>query len=307
MILKIPLSPIVKAMAKGDQKYLKNHKTFGTFSVKKDLPYIDDGDEYHFLDIIQPVLGHDNGITLFYIHGGAYLYGTKDISRIFTSWYANQGFTVIAINYRLTSVENHIGIKEQISDVFAALKFIEDNKHEFDVKMNKFCLMGDSAGGHFSLLTDIIYHSKEAQEYFDIKELPNIDIKCLALNSTMYDFEALLPMARKYLTKRNCKKVLSEHCFDNEYMKKNSPRYYVKNGVKLHPLFNSTAYHDMFIDQSLLLKNDGKKYGLDLEFLLETSPRKEIGHVYNHFVFEDEGLKCNEAMVKFFKHHCDVE
>lgn len=307
MIIKMPLSMLVHRMSKLDKDFLNSHKTFGTYSVKKDLAYIDDGDRQHLFDIIAPVLNHDNGITLFYIHGGAYIYGDKDLSRVFTSWFANQGFTIISINYRLVNNEENIDIRNQISDVFAALSYVYENRHFYDLKLDKFCLMGDSAGGHLSLLTDIIYHSKEAQKYYGINSLPNISIKCLALNSTMYDYPSLLPFGRKYLTKRNLQKIFSKNCFDPDFMMKNSPSYYLNQGVQIDPIFNSTAYHDLFLSQSLRLRREAKELKIPLNFLLEASSRKDVGHVYNHFIFDDVGLKCNQAMVDFFKKNCSIE
>lgn len=294
-------------MLKGDKKFVETHKTFGNFSVKKDIAYIDDGNKYHLLDVMSPVLNHDNGITLFYIHGGAYIYGEKELNKIFTSWYVDQGFTVISINYRLINNNENVDFKEQINDIFSALNFIVENKHSLGIDLDNFCIMGDSAGGHMSLITDIIFHSSEVQNYYGFTKLPKLKIKCVALNSTMYDYPSLLPLARKFLTKKDTKKLFSKYCFDDHYMEDNSPSKYIQGGVKLDPLFASTSYHDMFMDQSLKLKHDAEKYNLDLEFLLETSPNKKIGHVYNHFVFDNEGLKCNNAMVKFFKKNCNIE
>lgn len=307
MFIKVPVSFMVKNMEKGDKKFLKNTKSFGTFSIMKDLPYIDDGDEYHKLDVLAPVLGKENGIVLFYIHGGAYLYGKKEYAQIFNSWFTNQGYTVVSINYRLIDLSENIDIEDQIRDVFAAIKFVYEFRHEYKLNFDKFCLMGDSAGGHLCLMTDLVMHSKELQEYYKISDVPPVDIKCIALNSTMYNFKSLVPLARKYLTKKGTKKVLGNRCFDDEFIKQNSPKNYVEKGYKFSPLFNSSSYHDYFNGQSLGLKHDAKTYNLDLEFLFETSPRKCIGHIYNHFVFDDEGLKCNNAMSAFFKKHCGVE
>ena len=99
MIIKIPISLYKKLIYNNDKKYLKKLKTFGNFSVKKDLAYIDDGNKFHLLDILCPVLNKENGVVLFYIHGGSYLYGEKEASRVFTSWFTHKGFIVIAINF----------------------------------------------------------------------------------------------------------------------------------------------------------------------------------------------------------------
>lgn len=306
MCLKIPLFIFKKAMANGDKKFLSNHKSFGNFSIMKDLPYVDDGDQFHKLDILKPVLGSENGITLFYIHGGGYLYGTKEMSQIFCSWFVNKGFTVISINYRLMN-DDDVDFKEQIKDVYAALKYVYDNRHNFDVDFSNLCLMGDSAGGHMALMLDLLLKYQDIQKYYGINDDLHIKIKCLALNSAMYDYASLVPFGLKYVTKRNLKKVLSKYCFDEEYLKKNSPREYILNGYNLSPTLNTTSYHDILNFQAFKFKNDAEKLSLNVKTFIETSPRKQIGHVYNHFLFTDEGEKCNQMMVDYLKVNCHIE
>lgn len=304
MFIKVPLSVLLHVMKNGDEKFLKKTKTFGTFSVKKDLSYIDDGSEFHKLDVLAPVLNHENGIVLFYIHGGAYVHGMKEHSRPFTSWFVSKGFTVIAINYRLIDKKGTLSVIDQLQDVIAALQYISDNRHNLNLNMDKFCLLGDSAGGHLCLLTDMIYRSKELQEYMNIKELPPVKIRCLGLDSTMYDYEKLRQNSRKYLTNHGNIHLFSNKLDDPSYLKGVSPKTYLTSGVKLSPVFNSTAYNDFFKEQSYLFKRDCEKHGVDLTFYFEPSLDKKIGHVFNHFNFDNEGLNCNMALCDFFKKYC---
>lgn len=306
MFIKIPLFIFKKAMANGDRDFAKSHKSFGNFSIMKDLPYIDDGNIFHKLDILKPVLGKENGITLFYIHGGGYIHGTKEDSQIFNSWFVDKGFTVISINYRLMN-DDDVDFKEQMKDIVCALNYVYENRHNFEIDFSYLCFMGDSAGGHMALMLDLLMHYKEISDYYGFSVNKEINVKCIALNSTMYDYASLIPFGLKYVTKRNLKKVLSKYCFDKEYVKKNSPREYIKSGYKISPLLNTTSYHDMFNFQSLKLKKDAEKLNLNVQTFIETSSKKQIGHVYNHFLFVDEGEKCNQTMVDFFKHNCFIE
>ena len=305
MFIKIPIRFFIKAMANGDKKFIKKHKTFGNFHLYKDLAYIDDGDEYHLLDIYSPVLNHENNVTLFYVHGGAYVYGHKDYQRVFCSWFVNEGFKVITPNYPLLNNEKNVDVKTQVQDLFKALEFIEEFHLLYNVNLNNFCLMGDSAGGHLCLLIDLIYHNKDIQEFFEIKKLPNINIKCVALNSSMYDYPSLRKLGEDVLRKKDVLKLFSSYCYEDNYMRDLSPRYYINKGAKLSPLFASSSFHDYFLDQTLRLKKDAKDLNLDAEILIETSPNKKIAHVYNHFIFENEGYKCNKAMVDFFLKWCN--
>lgn len=306
-IFKIPVPIAKKSMERGDIKFNSSHKSYGNYNVKANLSYVDDDERGHKLDIYTPV-DNNNGITLLYIHGGAYVHGWKEANSVFVSWFVNQGFSVVSMNYRLAGGIDEINVKDQIQDVFEVLKFIANNHLFYKISKDKFFIMGDSSGGHLSLMTDIIYHDKEAQEFYGIDELPDVKISGVAVNSTMYDYVEVVKMGRRLLTKRGCRELFSKNYLDENYVLKNSPRYYFNKKIQLEPLFASSSNHDYFYYQSYLFNKDCKELGYSFEYLFEVTPNKNIGHVYNHFHLEDEeGLRCNNAMVEFFKKNVDIE
>lgn len=300
-IFKIPVPIAKKSMERGEVKFNNSHKSYGDYNIKADLSYVEDDERGHKLDIYTPTK-NNNGITLLYIHGGAYVHGWKETNSVFISWFVNQGFSVVSMNYRLAGGLDEWNVKDQIHDVFSVLKFISDNRLFYNISKDKFFIMGDSSGGHLSLMTDIIYHDKEAQEYYGIAEIPDVKISGIAVNSTMYDYVEVVKLGRKMLSKKGCRELFSKQYIDEEYVKKNSPRYYFQKQIKLDPIFASSSNHDFFKFQSFLLNKDCKKLGYSLEYLFENTPNKNIGHVYNHFHLDDEeGLRCNNAMIEFFK------
>ena len=307
MSIKIPLNLILHFVRKGDEKYLKNHRTFGNFSLIKDLTYKTSDSSFHKLDIIAPVLNHDNGILLFSVHGGGYVYGDKKYNSIFHSYFADKCFTIISANYRLIDNDYDVSIVEQLQDIVDALTYAYDNCHFHKLNFDKLFLVGDSAGGHLVFLLDILFPDEEARRYFNIKNLPPIKIRGVCLNSTMYDMKSLYKYAEKFLSKRGLKKVFSKRCIDEEFMLKTSPSYYVRKNIKLDPLFNSSSYKDQFLSQSLLLKRDMIANQYDFIFDYCRSSDKKYGHIYNHFNFDGEGKRCNEAMINFFMKWANID
>lgn len=303
MIIKVSHKPFIYFMKRGDIKFMKTHKTFGNINVKKDIQYIPDGEWAHRLDIVYPA-ENSNGVTLLCIHGGAYVHGGKDETLIYASYFASRGFTVVVMNYRLASVKNKIALREQLHDVFYCLDFIRQNRVYYKIDTDKFAIIGDSAGGHLSLLTNIVYHDEEAQKYFGINRLPDIKAKCYALNSPMYELSSLIKESAKVVTKKGMSNFFSPNYKDPEYQKMNSPRYYFQKKLDLEPIFASTSLHDVYRFQTVLLIKDCKELGYkDFEYIDEQSADKRIGHVYNHFVFENEGKYCNEKMIEFILKH----
>lgn len=305
-IIKAPLWLYKSRIEKTTKKRLKNVKSFGNFNVKGNLSYIDDDLDAHKLDIYTPA-ENGNGITLFYIHGGAYVARTKEDSRIFASWFANQGFNVVVMNYRYLDLSEKITLKDQVHDVFKALLFVGKHKLYYKLNLKNFFIVGDSSGGHLALLVDIILKNKDAREIFEINEVLQTKYLGIALNSPMYDYCLLAKYGSKYLTKKALKELFGPSYKNEEILKMMSPRYYFNSGYTPCPLFVSTSFNDRFRTQSYLLNKDCKKLGYEITYHYEPSPRKVANHIYNHFMFDEEGLKCNIAMVDFFLKHSVID
>ena len=299
-IFKLPLSIAIASMSRGDKNFRLKNKTYGNFNVKKDLSYIVDDSNEHKLDIYSPV-ENANGITLFCIHGGGYVYGDKMHQDVFVSWFVNKGFTVVVPNYRLAEKFGSISIVDQVKDCIEALKFVEKEKDYYSIPMDGFFLVGDSAGGHICLMIDILSKREDARKYYGLDDMPKLRIDGIALNSTMYDYDEVQLLAKKLLSKKGRRWMFSDKYKDPEFIKMNNPRFYVKDGYRPLPLFASTAYHDYFSSQSYRLNADCEQFGIQIDYLYEASPNKNIGHVYNHFhLDENEGIKCNQRMIEFF-------
>lgn len=302
MIFKAGKKLFINLMKNNDEKRLKGLKTFGNINIRSDVQYVDDGLVEHRLDIIYPA-ENSNGMVILYVHGGSYIYGYKEYSSIFTSCFASNGFTVIAMNYRLANHKENIGVVEQVQDVFACLDFLEKNRIYYKLDTDKFAIMGDSAGGHLSLITNILFNNPEYREFFGIKEVPDLKVKCYSLDSPMYDMNILLKNGRKLLNKSLLRDIFTNNYKDEEYLTKLSPRYYFNKNVQLDPIFVNTSLHDDFSFQSHLLKTECDKLGIPLKYYKCESPDKNIGHVYNHFVFDKEGKVCNDMIIDFIKEH----
>ncbi len=63
--------------------------------------------------------------------------------------FARAGFVVAAVEYRPASVEPFPGF---VSDVKAAIRFLRANCDDFDIDPNRIAVLGDSSGGHTSLM-----------------------------------------------------------------------------------------------------------------------------------------------------------
>ncbi|MCM1113861.1 MAG: alpha/beta hydrolase [Clostridium sp.] len=147
----------------------------------KDIPYIDDGNIYHKLDVFYPQnTTLDTKLPVIIdIHGGGWMCGTKDANDHYCRALADRGFTVFSISYRLVP---DVTVNEQLQDCMTALKWISDNMGNYPCDATNIMLTGDSAGGQLSLYSAVLMQSAELRETFNVDNV-NLDIDALLLTS----------------------------------------------------------------------------------------------------------------------------
>lgn len=184
---KLQRNRIIKMMemiwyfcADGDAKKHESQTPPDTESVK-DIPYIDDGNIYHKLDVFYPKdLAPDEKLPVIIdIHGGGWMYATKDLNEYYCKEIASKGYIVFSISYRLVP---DVTVNEQIQDCASALAWISENMSNYPANANTVMLTGDSAGGQLSAYCTVLNQSAELREVFGTCET-NLNIKCLALTS----------------------------------------------------------------------------------------------------------------------------
>jgi acetyl esterase/lipase len=105
-------------------------------------------DTYYRTDIVGGVPGEwvtapakpADAPTLLYLHGGGYFACSPRTHRPITGWFANQGFSVFAADYRLAPEHPFPAAVEDAAAAYLALRAA-------GVAANRIVLAGDSAGG----------------------------------------------------------------------------------------------------------------------------------------------------------------
>lgn len=180
-------NPVMKMMemiwyfcAKGDAKKHED-QTPPEVEMFKDIPYIDDGNLYHMLDVYYPkdTASTDKLPVIIDIHGGGWMYATKDLNEYYCRALADRGFVVFNLSYRLVP---DVTVNEQLQDVAYALKWINENMADYPCDTESIMLTGDSAGGMLSIYSEALLQSEELREIFDVVDA-GLDVDALVLTS----------------------------------------------------------------------------------------------------------------------------
>ena len=87
--------------------------------------------------------------TLIVVYGGAWRSGSPNQYEQFSRYMANQGYSVVAIDYRHAP---QYQFPTQLKDVITALQYVYHHAEDLEIDVNKIALLGRSAGGHLASL-----------------------------------------------------------------------------------------------------------------------------------------------------------
>jgi acetyl esterase/lipase len=121
----------------------------------RDLAYVPGGHERQKLDLYLPREG-ENFPLIVYIHGGAFLAGSKEQG--VPVEYVQKGYAVASINYRLSQ---HAKFPAQIEDCKAAVRWLRCHAKEYRIDPNQIAAWGPSAGGYLAAMLGVTGDVKE--------------------------------------------------------------------------------------------------------------------------------------------------
>lgn len=91
--------------------------------------------------------------TLVYIHGGGWIFGSKETSVLQFLPFLEKGWRVVNVEYRMAS--NSLA-PAAVEDTRCALRWVFRNAKQWNFDTTKIVLTGHSAGGHLSLITGML-------------------------------------------------------------------------------------------------------------------------------------------------------
>jgi len=104
------------------------------------------------MDIFLPADYPETSPVVLMVHGGAWTFGKKEHMIQIQKMLFAQNIPSINMNYRLVSRRKKITYKQQLEDIGLAIEKFNSLAQKADLQPNNYILLGESAGGHLSLL-----------------------------------------------------------------------------------------------------------------------------------------------------------
>lgn len=282
---------IRKDFAKGDAKRDKGLVRPADVEWENDISYGEHG-TWNLLDIYYPKGTEGVLPTIISIHGGAWVYGTKEVYQYYGCSLAQHGFTVVNFNYRLAPESPFPAAIEDINQLFC---WIRDHGAGHRIDTDNLFVVGDSAGAQFcaqyaAMLANPAYAQMYGFAMADVK------IRAVALNCGCYNME-------KRFKGKDRDKALAYFCGEPEaFLPYIDTMSYLNE--KFPPAFVMTACHDFLREDAKPFVDALHQLGVEAEYHLYGSEEdKEIAHVFHCNMKLPEAAKCNTEECAFFRRY----
>lgn len=282
---------------KSDKKRMSTQTPPENVVKVKDIPYIDDGNPYHKFDVFYPEgkIAKEGLPVIIDIHGGGWMYATKDLNEYYCMELAKKGYCVFSISYRLVP---DVTVNEQIKDCTEALAFIRANMKDYPANKKTVMLTGDSAGGQLALYSTILNNNPDAREIFGTVDT-KLNIKCLLLTSPV-----------TYAKSGGWFSIYTKKMWGKDYETKSTYNYMDLNEIMelandMPPTYFITSSGDTLAhDQTVNAYNYfvEKGYECEIEDFTDLKDGKKLPHVFSVLdPFDEYGQKAIDNALDYYQ------
>ena len=248
--------------------------------------------QWNLLDVYYPDGTTDKLPTIVSIHGGGYVYGSKEIYRRYGMDMARRGFAFVNFNYRLAPKWK---FPAPLADTNAVLRWVYMNAKRYHLDPERIILVGDSAGAQLASQYAAMHTDPEYASLFGLKQ-DKVTIRALGLNCGVYD------MAKHCAGKR--RGLVLDYL--GKDLPKDDPRLDVLGAVtsEFPPAFITTAHNDFLRDDAEPMFHYLSRKGIPCGWKCYGTPaQKDIGHVFHVNILKPEAVVCNDDAAAFFRRY----
>lgn len=167
---------------------MDRHVTDTALTETLDVAYADGGVDTT-LDVFAPASADGPLPTIVWIHGGAWVSGSKENVAPYLRILAAEGYTTIGVNYTLGPEGVYPLAVTQINE---ALAYIDEHAAELGVDPEQIILAGDSAGGQLASQLATLITNPDYAAIMDVSPALTADqLVATVLNCGVYDLSAL--------------------------------------------------------------------------------------------------------------------
>ena len=227
------------------------------------------------------------------VHGGAWVYGNKDVYQWYCMRLAQRGFAVVNFSYRLVPETKFPCAIEDTENVF---QWIAANADKYGFDLNNVFAVGDSAGAHLLAIYASAITNPEYAKNYPFIEPKHLTLRGVALNCGKYNMDPSLE-------KTPHMKLLVEAILQGKITKEGLDLIDASAHVTkdFPPTFVMTCEGDFLKEEAAIIKASLDAAGVQNEYHCYASVEKPLWHVFHLDLKLEEATRCNNDECNFLK------
>lgn len=278
---------------RGDRKRDRNLVVPDDIRALYNIPYGLEG-KYQWMDMYFPKKTSGKLPVIVSIHGGGYVYGTKEVYKYYCMSLAQQGFTVVNFNYTLAPKKR---FPNQLCEINMVMEWLMKNEGRYPLDLDHVFVVGDSAGAQLASHYCAIHTNPEFEALFPFTTPKRCKICAVALNCGLYNVGT---MGNQGVPSGEVKGIAKDYLGDVKFT---DPRLQVMDAITedFPPAYVMTSEHDFLKDAAKPMYEHLKERGVEAEYHYYESEKTELGHVFHCNMNLEEAKECNEDECRFFR------
>lgn len=281
------ISTIIREQfSKGDK--LRDEGLVSPYTIHRcdDISY--GKDPMQVLDVYYPKGTLSKLPVLISVHGGGWVYGSKEVYQYYGMFLAGLGFTVINFSYRLAPEHR---FPSSIEDLNQVIEWMYENQNEYPMDLSHVFMVGDSAGATMLGIYSNICTNEEFSSHFSFKVPQHFVPTAIGLNCGAYG-----------------KNSMKDGPFDNlkdEFLENDEqlPLIDVVDYMneKFPPTYLMSSTGDFLLPQYPVMKEQLALLKIEHQAKIYGDEKNQLPHVFHCNVKSEDAAICNQEQCAFFK------
>lgn len=253
--------------------------------------------EWNVLDVYRPRYAFGKRLpVILIVHGGAWVYGTKEVYQFYGMELASKGFAVVNYTYRLAPEHP---FPASLEDSVRVCRWILSQADTYLFDTDRIFAAGDSAGGHLLGLLCAFLCRPDYAARFRFSAPEGFRLRGIGMNCGIYD-----PFAKGAGSDALDREALMADLLGE---KKDDPAARSLTDVlswvsaAFPPMMIVSAKGDYLLPQASLLEDACRKAGVRYVTRIYGDADTPLYHVFHCNLREPAGRVCNDEECAFFR------
>ena len=290
-LLALALRPYYLNIAFGISDYFRDRG----LTTPEDVVRVDDQkygeDPMQVFDVYYPLGTREPLPTIVSLHGGGYVYGTKETYQFYCMNLAQRGFTVVNFSYRLGPKAK---FPAQLEDANALMQTICSRAEDYFVDPSRIFFVGDSAGGHLNAQYSAAVTNPDYAALLGL-EIPDFTLRATALNCGVYEEKDAFGGQMRAILEGD----------PAQYREKLDILGHVT--ADFPPAFVMSSTGDMCLPFAEPMAERLKEAGVEAELHIYGDEKEKPPHVFHVDIRNPIATVCNDEECAFFLRHLEED